>query len=35
VRTEDADGGVYVLPVDVPLDVTAELVADCRDGDVW
>ncbi len=35
VRTEDADGGVYVLPVDVPLDLTAQLVADWRDGDVW
>jgi aminoglycoside 2'-N-acetyltransferase I len=35
VRTEDADGGVYVLPVDVPLDRTARLVADWRDGDVW
>ncbi|MFI9818527.1 GNAT family N-acetyltransferase [Saccharothrix variisporea] len=35
VRTEDDDGGVYVLPVAVPLDVDGELVCDWRDGDVW
>jgi aminoglycoside 2'-N-acetyltransferase I len=35
VRTADADGGIYVLPVAVQLDLTAPLVADWRDGDVW
>jgi aminoglycoside 2'-N-acetyltransferase I len=35
VRTADADGGIYVLPVAVELDLTAPLVADWRDGDVW
>ena len=35
VRTADADGGIYVLPVAVRLDLTAPLVADWRDGDVW
>ena len=34
-RTEDDDGCVYVLPVDVPLDLSAELTCDWRDGDVW
>ncbi|WP_340560362.1 GNAT family N-acetyltransferase [Streptomyces sp. GSL17-111] len=36
VRTEDDDGGVFVLPVPgVPLDPAGELTADWRDGDVW
>jgi aminoglycoside 2'-N-acetyltransferase I len=35
VRTEDADGAVYVLPVAVELDLSRPLVADWRDGDVW
>ncbi len=34
-RTEEDDGGIYVLPVTVPLDVTGELTCDWRDGDVW
>jgi aminoglycoside 2'-N-acetyltransferase I len=34
VRTEDDDGGVYVLPV-APVDLTAGLTCDWRDGDVW
>ncbi|MBW3593667.1 MAG: GNAT family N-acetyltransferase [Actinobacteria bacterium] len=34
VRTEDEDGGIYVLPL-VPLDVHGELTCDWRDGDVW
>jgi aminoglycoside 2'-N-acetyltransferase I len=34
-RTEDDDGGIYVLPVAVPLDRTGELTCDWRDGDVW
>ncbi|RCV52981.1 GNAT family N-acetyltransferase [Marinitenerispora sediminis] len=35
VRTEEDDGGVYVLPVTRPLDVTGDLVCDWREGDVW
>lgn len=35
VRTEDADGAVYVLPLAVPLDLSGALVCDWRDGDVW
>jgi len=33
-RTEDDDGGVYVLPV-TGVDVTKDLTCDWRDGDVW
>lgn len=35
VRTPDDDGGVYVLPVTVAMDLTGELTCDWRDGDVW
>jgi aminoglycoside 2'-N-acetyltransferase I len=35
VRTEEDDGGVYVLPVTVPLALSDELTCDWRDGDVW
>ncbi|MEO8814538.1 MAG: GNAT family N-acetyltransferase [Mycobacterium sp.] len=38
VRTPDADGTVFVLPADpelLPLDTTAGLACDWRDGDVW
>jgi aminoglycoside 2'-N-acetyltransferase I len=35
VRTEDADGAVYVLPLSAPLDLSGALVCDWRDGDVW
>ena len=35
LRTEDDDGGVYVLPLAVPLDLDGELTCDWRDGDVW
>jgi aminoglycoside 2'-N-acetyltransferase I len=35
VRTEEEDGGVYVLPLSAPLDPRGELVCDWRDGDVW
>lgn len=38
VRTPDADGTVYVLPVDIEPDTLAaeaELTCDWRDGDVW
>ncbi|MGH2946418.1 MAG: GNAT family N-acetyltransferase [Solirubrobacteraceae bacterium] len=34
-RTEADDGGIYVLPVAVPLDLSAPLVCDWRDGDAW
>jgi aminoglycoside 2'-N-acetyltransferase I len=34
-RTADKDGIIYVLPVSVPLDVTAELTCDWRPGSVW
>jgi aminoglycoside 2'-N-acetyltransferase I len=34
-RTEEDDGGVYVFPVAVTLDLTGELTCDWRDGDVW
>jgi len=34
-RTPEDDGSIFVLPVDVELDVTAELTCDWRDGDVW
>lgn len=35
VRTESNDGDVYVLEVGTPLDLTAKLTCDWRDGDVW
>jgi aminoglycoside 2'-N-acetyltransferase I len=34
-RTPDDDGSVFVLPVGITLDPTAELACDWRDGDVW
>jgi aminoglycoside 2'-N-acetyltransferase I len=34
-RTADDDGGIYVLPGAVPLDLDGELICDWRDGDVW
>ncbi|MDT0345224.1 GNAT family N-acetyltransferase [Streptomyces litchfieldiae] len=34
-RTEEDDGGVYVLPVTTSLAPAGELVCDWRDGDVW
>jgi aminoglycoside 2'-N-acetyltransferase I len=34
-RTEDDDGAVYVLPLEVELDVRESLTCDWRDGDVW
>ncbi len=34
VRTADEDGGIYVLPV-VPVDLTADLTCDWRDGELW
>jgi aminoglycoside 2'-N-acetyltransferase I len=34
-RTPHEDGCVFVLPVDIELDPTADLVCDWRSGDVW
>jgi aminoglycoside 2'-N-acetyltransferase I len=34
-RTRDDDGCIYVLPVDVQLDLLGELTCDWRDGDLW
>lgn len=34
-RTPDDDGDVFVWPVTVELDTTADLACDWRDGDVW
>ena len=34
-RTPNDDGAIYVYELAVPLDITGELTADWRDGDVW
>jgi aminoglycoside 2'-N-acetyltransferase I len=34
-RTAAEDGAIFVLPLSVPLDLSAELTCDWRDGDVW
>jgi aminoglycoside 2'-N-acetyltransferase I len=34
-RTEDDDDAVHVLRLGAPLDLTAGLTCDWRDGDVW
>lgn len=34
-RTPDDDGRVFVLPVTVEVDPTADLMCDWRTGDVW
>ena len=34
-RTPDDDGTVYVLPVEITLDTSADLMCDWRGGDVW
>jgi aminoglycoside 2'-N-acetyltransferase I len=34
-RTPEDDESVFVLPVNVEVDVTAELTCDWRPGDVW
>ncbi|OBF29214.1 GNAT family N-acetyltransferase [Mycobacterium sp. ACS4331] len=34
-RTPDDDHNVFVLPVDVEMNIDAELMCDWRDGDVW
>ncbi|BBZ37010.1 GNAT family N-acetyltransferase [Mycobacterium conspicuum] len=33
--TPDDDGTVFVFPVGITLDTTADLMCDWRDGDVW
>jgi aminoglycoside 2'-N-acetyltransferase I len=35
MHTPDDDGTVFVLPVDVTLDTSEELMCDWRNGDVW
>jgi aminoglycoside 2'-N-acetyltransferase I len=34
-RTPEEDGGIYVLPIAVSLDLSGDLTCDWRDGDVW
>jgi aminoglycoside 2'-N-acetyltransferase I len=34
-RTPEDDGGIYVLPVRVPLGLSGEITCDWRDGDLW
>jgi len=34
-RTEDDDGGIYVLPVAHALDVYGDIACDYREGDCW
>jgi aminoglycoside 2'-N-acetyltransferase I len=34
-RTAEEDGGIYVLPIAVSLDLSGDLTCDWRDGDVW
>ena len=35
VRTPDDDGTIFVLPVGISLDTSADLMCDWRTGDVW
>jgi aminoglycoside 2'-N-acetyltransferase I len=35
MRTPDDDGTVFVLPVEISLDTSADLMCDWRAGDVW
>jgi aminoglycoside 2'-N-acetyltransferase I len=35
IRTPDDDGSVFVLPIGISLDTSAELMCDWRGGDVW
>lgn len=35
IRTPDDDGSLFVLPVVVTLDTSAEITCDWREGDVW
>lgn len=34
-RTPDDDHSLFVLPISVDLDLTAEITCDWREGDVW
>ncbi len=34
-RTPDDDGTIFVLPVGLDMDTSAELMCDWRDGEVW
>jgi aminoglycoside 2'-N-acetyltransferase I len=34
-RTPDDDNALFVLPITVEVDTTAEITCDWRDGDVW
>ena len=34
-RTAEDDGGIYVLPVTLELDLAGTLTCDWRDGDLW
>jgi len=34
-RTEEDDGCIYVLPLELQLDLFSELTCDWRDGDPW
>jgi aminoglycoside 2'-N-acetyltransferase I len=34
-RTPDDDGTIFVLPVGISLDTSADLICDWRAGDVW
>jgi aminoglycoside 2'-N-acetyltransferase I len=34
-RTPDDDGSIFVLPIEISLDTSAELMCDWRSGDVW
>ncbi|MDX3233140.1 GNAT family N-acetyltransferase [Streptomyces sp. ME19-01-6] len=34
-RTADEDGWIFVFPAAARLDLSAELICDWRDGDVW
>lgn len=34
-RTPDDDQSLFVLPISVQLDTTADITCDWRDGDVW
>lgn len=35
LRTDEEDGGIYVLPGSAPLDLSGDLICDWRSGDVW
>jgi aminoglycoside 2'-N-acetyltransferase I len=35
IRTPDDDGTIFVLPVGIQLDTSADLMCDWRAGDVW